>query len=57
VTDGKINVRGLVASLDGRTIYKSEKAGLTHDAVRLGRALGEELLQMGAAKILDEIYG
>ena len=56
VTDGKINVRGLVASLDGKVIYKSEKAGLAHDAVRLGRTLGEDLLQMGAAKILDEIY-
>jgi len=29
---------------------------LAHDAVRLGRALGKDLLQMGAAIILGEIH-
>ena len=48
-------MRGLVASLDGKTVYKSDKTGSVHDAPKLGRELGQDLLKMGADKILQDI--
>ena len=50
-----IRVRGLVASLDGKTIYKLEKTGSMWEAKNIGRELGIELLEMGADKILDNV--
>ncbi len=51
----KITVRGLVAGLDGKTIYQLDKTGPVYDADKLGRELGNELLKMGAAEILKEV--
>jgi hydroxymethylbilane synthase len=54
--DGReITVRGLVAGLDGKTIYQLDKTGPVYDADKLGRELGNELLKMGAAEILKEV--
>ncbi len=54
--DGReITVRGLVAGLDGKTIYQLDKTGSVYDADKLGRELGNELLKMGAAEILKEV--
>ena len=54
--DGReITVRGLVAGLDGKTIYQLDKIGSVYDADKLGRELGNELLKMGAAEILKEV--
>ena len=50
-----ITVRGLVASLDGKTIYKLEKIGPVSEAVNIGHNLGSELLEMGADKILKSV--
>ncbi|MFQ5450466.1 MAG: hydroxymethylbilane synthase [Nitrospinaceae bacterium] len=52
----ELTVRGLVASLDGKTVYKWDKQGPRHDAQKLGRELGKDLLKMGADRILEEIY-
>ena len=55
VEDRQIKLRGLVASLDGKTVYKSDKTGPVHDAHKLGHELGQDLLKMGADKILQDI--
>ena len=55
VDGGQITVRGLVAGLDGKTIYQLDKTGPVYDADKLGRELGNELLKMGAAEILKEV--
>ena len=50
-----ITVRGLVASLDGKTIYKLKKIGPVWEAINIGHNLGSELLEMGADKILKSV--
>ena len=50
-----ITLRGLVASLDGKTIYRREMIGPVNEAVDIGRLLGNELLKMGADAILKNI--
>jgi len=56
VEDEKIRVRGLVGSLDGKQILKTETTGQAVDAGRLGNELAGEILEMGAGAILKEIY-
>ncbi len=51
-----ITLSGLVASLDGKTIYKASKQRPLAEAKQLGQELGKEILAMGADKILKEIY-
>jgi hydroxymethylbilane synthase len=55
IEDGLIILKGLVASLDGKTIYKSEKIGPIDDAINVGQELGNELLKMGANYILENL--
>ncbi len=50
-------LRGLVGSLDGKQIIKAEKRGSTKDPERIGMELAGEILEMGADKILKEVYG
>jgi hydroxymethylbilane synthase len=51
----QITLRGLVASLDGKTMYKKELTDLKTNAVALGRRMGDELIEMGAGRIMQEI--
>jgi hydroxymethylbilane synthase len=51
-----ITLSGLVASLDGKTIFQASQQRLLAEAKQLGRELGKEILDMGADKILKEIY-
>jgi hydroxymethylbilane synthase len=53
--DNLITLRGLVASLDGKIIHKSEIVGPIDDAINIGQDLGEELLKMGANEILEKL--
>ncbi len=53
--DRTLKLRGLVASLDGKTIYKTEKEGSCDQARRIGIEVADELLEMGAGKILKEL--
>lgn len=54
--DGRlIRLRGLVASLDGKTIYKLDKTGSVGEAIKIGQELGAELLKMGADYILKNL--
>jgi hydroxymethylbilane synthase len=51
----QITLTGLVASLDGKTMYKKELTDLKTNAVALGRKMGNELIEMGADRIMREI--
>ena len=51
----QITLRGLVASLDGKTMYKKELTDLKTNAVALGRRMGDELIEMGANRIMQKI--
>jgi len=51
-----ITLSGLVASLDGKTIFQASQQRLLAEAKQLGQELGKEILEMGADKILKEIY-
>jgi hydroxymethylbilane synthase len=53
--DGSIRVTAIVARPDGSTILRETRSGA--DPVALGEKVGEMLLQRGANKILEEVYG
>ena len=52
----EITIKGLVASLDGKTLYKEELKGNKVEGISLGRRLGDKLLEMGGDKIMREIH-
>jgi hydroxymethylbilane synthase len=52
-----LQLDGMVATVDGRTLIRRHKTGSVEEAESLGIDLAEILLNMGAKKILDEIYG
>lgn len=56
IEDNEMTLKGLVASLDGKTAYKSESKGNKVDGKALGRELGNRLLEMGGDKIMKEIH-
>ena len=53
--DGDLRLRGLVGWPDGSTIVQGEVSGPAGDAVSLGRALAEDLLERGARPILETL--
>jgi hydroxymethylbilane synthase len=53
----RIRIRGLVGSVDGSTIIRSEVEGKAAEAEALGDRLADQLLEMGARPILEEVYG
>ena len=55
IEGNEITLRGLVASLDGKTLYKKELKGDKVNAVALGNEMGNALLDMGGDKIMHEI--
>ena len=55
IVDNLITLKGLVASLDGEIIYRSENVGPVDDAINIGQALGSKLLKMGANEILEKL--
>jgi len=57
VTEGRVVLRGLVASLDGARVVRGERSGPASEAARVGEALAEELLSKGAAALLAECEG
>ena len=54
---GKLMLKGLVGTLDGRKLIKGGITGEIEKAEELGMALAESLLSQGANEILGEIYG
>ena len=51
----QITLTGLVASLDGKILYKKEMTDIKTNAIALGRKIGDELITMGGDRIMDEI--
>jgi len=49
---GQLRMRGLVGSVDGKEILRCEKTGEIADAAKIGVAIAEELLDMGAGRLL-----
>ena len=52
-----VTLEGLVASLDGKRYVRRSQASTGKEAKNLGIRLAEQLLDEGAAPILQEIYG
>jgi hydroxymethylbilane synthase len=55
VNDQQLQLRALVASPDGLTIYRAQTAGLIGDAQELGLTVAASLLKQGAGKILSAL--
>jgi hydroxymethylbilane synthase len=53
---GMLRLVGLVASPEGDEVIRGESQGAASNAESLGRALGNELLERGARRILDAVY-
>jgi len=51
----EITVQGLVASLDGKVLHKQVIKGNKVQAVKLGKELGEALIDMGGGEIMNKI--
>jgi hydroxymethylbilane synthase len=49
-------LRGLVGSPDGREVLRAERRGPAADPEALGRAVGDALLDAGAARILAAVH-
>ncbi|WP_405630427.1 hydroxymethylbilane synthase [Pseudoalteromonas sp. Ld20] len=57
LVDGEqVHLRGLVGAIDGSEILRAEIRGNTIDAEALGVQLAEQLLALGADKILADVY-
>jgi hydroxymethylbilane synthase len=52
VEGDRIRVRGLIASLDGRVVLRSEADGPAVDGPQLGERLAGELLDAGGSELL-----
>jgi len=57
MVDGKLQLTGLVGSVDGKRIIKDSIEGAPDKAEKLGVTLAEKLLTQGADVILREVYG
>lgn len=50
-----LNLSALVGSLDGQTVYRSERSAPVQEAEQLGVRVADELLQQGATAILEAL--
>lgn len=57
IDNNQITIHGMVAELDGSRIIKDTEKGSCEEPEKLGKRLAEKLLNMGADKILAEVYG
>jgi len=55
VDGDSLHLKGLVASLDGKTVLRDEISGKVQDAEKLGIELGRKLSAQGADEILCEV--
>ena len=55
VNEGRIAMEAVIASLDGSTVLRDTAEGNAADAVTLGRALGQKMLDNGGKEILAAI--
>lgn len=54
VADGRLNLQGLVADLDGRKVIRESLSGSPLETEDIGRRLADRILSQGAAEILRE---
>lgn len=52
VVDDRLQLDGLVASLDGKQVFKATASGPSSDAWSLGEQVAAELISLGAAKVI-----
>jgi hydroxymethylbilane synthase len=57
LSGASIKLQGLIASIDGRQIFRDSILGPQADAAALGRALAERMLFAGADRLLRELRG
>lgn len=57
IMDGKLVLKGLVGSLDGKKIIKETVSGEMMDAEPLGETLANIILERGGKEILQDVYG
>jgi len=57
VEGSSLHLRAVIASQDGTKLVRGERRGESANADAIGRALGDQLLQSGAAEILSSVYG
>jgi hydroxymethylbilane synthase len=55
VEQGRLHLRGVVATLDGEWIIRSALQGDLREAEEIGVRLAEQLVRMGAGEILNQI--
>ena len=55
VLGDKLNLTGVIASLDGEKLYKKSVTADVKNAEITGESLAEELLNMGGREILEEL--
>jgi hydroxymethylbilane synthase len=56
VERGRLRLMGLVAAPDGSEIIRAQSEGAMGDALKLGQAMGTDLLERGARRILELVY-
>jgi len=57
VIDGDIiTIKGFVSDLNGEKIFEAEESGALADAENIGIRCADKVLEMGAGKVLEEIY-
>ncbi len=54
--DARLRITAVVASPDGSELVRGDAEGASAEAERIGRVLGEDLLNRGARTILDAVY-
>jgi len=52
-----LHLRGLVGSVDGTQVLRTECSGMASDAESMGIKAAEDLLAQGAGAILSAVYG
>jgi hydroxymethylbilane synthase len=57
VNGGRLRLHAVVAAPDGSEVVRATAAGAVEEAEALGARLGAELLERGARRILEAVYG
>jgi hydroxymethylbilane synthase len=57
IKEDQIVLRGLIASLDGKSLFNDQAQGPFSDSTNLGIQLADNLLATGGKEILDQVYG
>lgn len=54
--EDRVEMEGLVGSVDGKRLIRDRREGPATDAARIGRELAEVILEAGGREILAEVY-